>query len=214
MSLRTLGKCLGVSAMSVSRAWRSDRLPKSVRLDERGKPKCVSVALARQEWAANTDLSKAPGYVKVRGEQLQRTAAAETATVGAAQVETPASPAGTPTAPPSKPTKPGRVRSERSREKLSLVDASAREKDARARLAELEYRRKTGELVDAEEIRSRIMEAFTQCRTKMLSVPSKAKIALPHLSKADILVFQSLIAEQLTDLAAPVVGDVAEGIPA
>lgn len=66
MSCRAYAKRRGVSAMAVSDAIRQGRLVKSVVRVENGDPKIADPDLADQEWAAHTDHSKAPAYVKER----------------------------------------------------------------------------------------------------------------------------------------------------
>lgn len=169
MSLRAYGRHRGTSAVAVLRAVRRGRLVQSVVLVG-GKAKIADPALADQEWEANTDLSRAPGYVKER------------------QAPTAAGPSPSTAATPAKGPSP-------------LTEASAREKAAKANLAELEYRRRAGELVQAVAVEARVVELVTQARTKLLGVPAKAKQALPHLSAADVRVLDRLIREALTELA-------------
>jgi hypothetical protein len=175
LSIRAYARHRQTSAPSVLRAIRSGRLKNSLVVDEHGKAKIADVALADQEWAANTDLSKAPGYVKDRGGDA---APAPTGARGKARQGSPAIPS-------------------------ALAEASAREKDWRARLAELEYRRKAGELVNAKDIETRIADVFARCRTKLLGLPSKAKAALPHLTHADVRAIDDLVRQALEDLAEP-----------
>lgn len=176
------------------RAIRSGRLKNSLIFDKSGKAKVANVALADQEWEARTDLSKAPGYVKERA-SVSRVTGAVTGGV------TPVTPApGTPE-PEGDP-----IRSLRDTDPgtLSLSDASALEKDWKARIAELDYLERSGELVNAKEIEARIVDEYARCRTKLLGLARKAKAALPHLTHADINTIDGLVREALEDLAAPI----------
>jgi len=65
MSLRKYAKRVGVSPEAVSQAIARHRLHLSVVLVD-GKPKIADPELADREWADNTDLSRAPDYVKAR----------------------------------------------------------------------------------------------------------------------------------------------------
>lgn len=178
-SLRAYARHRGTSAVSVLRAIRKGRLKASLVHDAKGHAKIADPALADAEWAANTDLSRAPGYVRERADR--RVAA-----------HAPAEPASVDLTEP-----------------LSLTEASAREKAWKAKLAELDYRKKNGELVEVADIEARDrrlearhVEVYQQCRTKVLAVPSKAKAALPHLSASDVRVIDALLREALEALAA------------
>lgn len=83
----------------------------------------------------------------------------------------------------------------------SLADARRRKETALADLRELELRQKSGELVEAKGIETRLVDVFTKCRTKLLGIPSRARQALPHLTVADIGTIEELIREALEDLA-------------
>jgi len=65
LSLRAYSKRRRVSVEAVSKAISSGRLRQSVVWVNK-RPKIANAALADQEWAANTDLAKAPGAVKER----------------------------------------------------------------------------------------------------------------------------------------------------
>ena len=66
MSQSAYAKRRGVSKMAVSNAIATGRLVKCVVLDEYGTGKIGNPDMADQEWDANTDLTKAPAYVKDR----------------------------------------------------------------------------------------------------------------------------------------------------
>jgi hypothetical protein len=199
VSLRAYAKRRGVSANAVSRAVRTGRLRASVVQTDDG-PKIVDVELADREWAANTDLSRAPDAVKASGVASSSSAelpvditdAADTATPtflepqahGGALKRTVAVP------PDFNPTE------------ASIAQASAREKHWRAKKAELDYRRAAGELVEAAEIAASVAEAFTTVRTKVLGLPAKAKQQLPHLSHQDLAALDAMVRETLEGLAA------------
>lgn len=91
--------------------------------------------------------------------------------------------------------RPGKVRTS------PLVEATARERSAKAKLAELEYERKAGELVPAAEVEARWVGMITRSRTKLLGLPSKAKQSLPHLTTADLKTLDRIVREALEELA-------------
>lgn len=170
MSLRAYALRRGVSVQAVSMAIKNRRLVKSV-VRVHGQPKIADPVLADQEWKAATDLSRAPGYVKQRGNP--------------AGVSPPDSVNG-------KAPKPG---------SLSLADASAIEKTWRSKLAELEYQKKKGEVLLAADIEQRLTDVILRSRTKLLGIPSRARQQLPHLTVADIGVLEAIVREALEEVS-------------
>lgn len=180
LSMRAYARRRGTSAVAVLRAIRRGRLKACLVLDEKGKAKIADPVLADAEWEANTDLSRAPGYVKERAATRRTEQQAEP------------------------PETDGRGDGP-----LSLTEASAQEKGWKAKLAELDYRKKSGELVELSEVAARdrklmarLSEQFQQCRTKILAVPSRAKAAIPHLTATDVRTIDALLREALEALAA------------
>lgn len=190
MSLRAYARRRGTSAPSVLRAIKRGRLKASlVYID--GVAQIADPDLADREWSTNTDHSRAPGYVK------ERDAAASGVQTSAPPSQ--ASPA--PGAPPVDTPEPPPGEGEDSRD-LSLSAASAEEKRWRAKLAELEYRRKSEELVSAKEVADEWSNACTLIRTKILSVPSKCKQVMPELTHVQVAGIDDLLREVLQELAA------------
>lgn len=136
-----------------------------------GEPKIADAARADEEWSRNTDLSKAPGTVKAQ-------AAGVTA-----------------------PTVTGASVTRRGAHANSLAAASTREKNARADLAELEYRAKAGELVPARAVDAAWSDMVTQMRTAVLSVPSKYKTLEPDLTHTQLAHLNDLLVQALEGLA-------------
>jgi hypothetical protein len=177
----------GVSAMSVSRAIARGRLSKSVVREANGTPRISNPELADQEWDENTDLSKAPGYVKAR---------ADAAAPRLVPVPTPPAPVA-----PAPGEELGEEEEEpEGGEGLKLGLESAREKHWKAKLAELKYREREGELVEAKLVEKKLAGTYAQVRTKLLGVPSRARQLLPHLNAADVGVLEDLVREALEDL--------------
>jgi phage terminase Nu1 subunit (DNA packaging protein) len=81
--------------------------------------------------------------------------------------------------------------------------ASARERHWKAQLAELTYRQRAGELVNAAEVQAAIAETFSTVRTRLLGLPSKAKQRLPHLSFTDLAAIEAMVREDLEELVEP-----------
>ncbi|MDP1570353.1 MAG: hypothetical protein Q8L86_10140 [Vicinamibacterales bacterium] len=189
MSLRAYARHRGVAPSSVVVAVQSGRLRLCVVRDEKGRPKIADVAVADREWDAGTDLSRAPGYVKARAD--------------ARAASTPALPlsAADDVVPPSDSQDDETPSGDTVSRSLTLSEATALEKDWKARIAELDYRERAGELVNARAVEARIVDEYSKCRTKLLAVSRKAKATMPHLTHADVLQFDVLIREALEDLA-------------
>lgn len=181
ISLRAYAKHLGVSVQAVSRAVAGGRLAASV-IRVAGAPKIADVAVADAEWAANTDHARAPDYVKARG--LEPVEGAPV--VPAPEVAAPAPPA---------------ARGRRTARANNLADAAAREKNARADLAELDYQAKAGALVSAAEVAAAWEEMVTQMRTAMLGVPSKFKAVCPDVPRTQLAALNELLLQALESLA-------------
>lgn len=197
MSLRDYAKrrealgLVGTSAMAVSKAVKGGRLVKSVVRDHLGHPKIADPALADLEWANGTDHTKAPTAVKER-------AAVRPPAAAAPRVPHPPAPIAIPGAPPRPPGEEGEVEEP---ETLNLSEESARVAFWKAHLAELDYRKRAGELVEAKDLEGRLAGVFTGCKTKLLGVPSRARQQDPTLTPAHLALFEELIREALEDLA-------------
>lgn len=193
MSLIAYAEHRGVTRQAVAHAIRMGRLLKSVvmvRVGGQLRPKIADAALADREWAANTDLSRAPISVK--------DAAAE-------RVLTPV--------PPEEPPEDHEAeqQDEDDEDEIpALAEASAREKHFRAKLAELKYRQVAGQLVDAKAVEAAMVDAFTACRTHLLGLPAKAKQSLPHLTLADVEALDLIVRDALELLVSPLAPAAAE----
>lgn len=181
MSLRAYARRRGISAPSVLRAVRSKRLEKSLVwvAGARGGQvaQIADPELADQELDRNTDRTKAPTYVKARE-------AARTLTV----------------TPPVTPDVT-RVAAAPAAGGTSLAEAAASEKLWKSRLAELDYRQKASELVEAKDIVKRFGDIHARIRTKLLAVPSKAKSTDPTLTLQQVALVDRLLREALEDIA-------------
>jgi hypothetical protein len=164
----------GVSKMAVSRAVKAGRLARSVVRDDRGQPKIADPDLADREWSETTDLSRAPAYVKERAEARD----------------------------PSRGGRPPRLDDDEGEpEGLSLGEQSAREKFWKANNAELDYRERAGELVNAKAMAAKVGDLILRCRTKLLGVPTRMRQRLPHLTAPDVAEIDALMREALEELS-------------
>jgi hypothetical protein len=193
LSLRAYARRRGVSVEAVRRAIQRGRLSASLSVDAQGKTKIADPKLADREWSKNTDLSKAPGYVKARPAVV-------------AEADSGVTPApGTPVTPVIDGDEP-----------QSLLGASTAEKHWKTRIAELDYKKKAGLLLDAgaviawkTEVLAEMSQAYTRCRSKLLGIPTRAKAALPHLKHTDIRAIDDLLRDALEELASSAPGAVA-----
>ena len=152
----------GGSLQAVQRAIAAGRIRDSV-VVVGGVRQIADPEAADREWLSNTDLSKAPGWVKELGD------------IGDDDLD--------------------------EGDGASLSAASAREKHWKAELAELTFKQKSGELVNAAEMRAVIADKFSTIRTKLLGVPNKVKqqhqdLPLPVLAAIDEAIRHAL--EELT----------------
>lgn len=79
--------------------------------------------------------------------------------------------------------------------------ARARREFFLAQDAELEFKRKQGKLVDADEVAHLMARMNTEARTKLLAIPSKLKSRIPHLTAEDVKDADALVREVLESLA-------------
>lgn len=190
LSLRAYARHRGTSVEAVRRAIKSQRLVKCLVAGADGSPKIADPALADAEWAGNTDLSKAPTFVKER-EGTRVTAVTPTRDTRDTARDTTSEPEGEPSSEEQPELSPG----------MSLNDATKADKYWSAMTRKLEYEKQIGELVSAKRAGEFMTNVFALSRTKLLALPSKARAALPHLTHADIGTLDRLIREALEDLA-------------
>jgi hypothetical protein len=108
----------------------------------------------------------------------------------------------------SKSTKPAKNRDSVSEPvDLSLSEESAREKFWKAQIAELDYRERLGDLVDAKEMQAKLSDVFTRCRGRLLGLPTRAKQQCPHLTITDIGTLDGIVREALETLATELEGE-------
>lgn len=83
---------------------------------------------------------------------------------------------------------------------MSLADATKADKYWSAMRKKQDFEIAAATLVDAAERDSDETTRIVFCRTKLLSIPSKIKAALPHLTHGDLAAIDGLIREALEDL--------------
>lgn len=179
VSLRAYARHRGTSVEAVRRAIKSKRLKASLVVDASGHTKIGDPALADAEWGANTDLSKAPAYVKERGVDRPVTGVTQSVTPVTQHPET--------------------VTGVDDVEFWNLTEASAREKSARARLADLKYRELSSELIDRQQVLSRLGDVLSHVRTRILGVAGKFRSETPRLTHAEVAKLDELLREALEE---------------
>ena len=178
----------GVSLPTIRRAIRRGRLKKSVAMID-GFPRIVDVALADQEMEASADHTTTPPAVRERVEARPPKAA-----------PTPA--------PAPRPPPPARPRTPREDDEppdvsdsMTMAEASVVEKRWRARLVQLEYRKKAAELVEAKDVEAEWLKLVLAARTKLLGVATRARQRLPHLKNSDVAEIDAIVREALDALS-------------
>ena len=83
----------------------------------------------------------------------------------------------------------------------SIKDSRAMREEYEARLARLKYETAVGELIRADEAESTWCSIVALARTKLLAVPSRAKIRMPELSAEQVTAVEELIRDALEELS-------------
>lgn len=103
---------------------------------------------------------------------------------------------------PTAHIKPGfKVNSDSGNSAMDFNSAKAQREYYLAELARLEFEEKSEKLIDADEAKSTWFKIITETKTKLLSLPTKARANLPHLTLADVSVLERLVRESLEELA-------------
>lgn len=87
-------------------------------------------------------------------------------------------------------------------EQRAMKDAARREKHWKAQLAELTYKERSGELVDAAAVEAEYANFCTTVRTKLLGLPSRMKQAHSELTLEQLATLDDYVREALEELAA------------
>jgi phage terminase Nu1 subunit (DNA packaging protein) len=83
----------------------------------------------------------------------------------------------------------------------SYAESRAVREEYQAKIAKLTFEEMSGKLVDAEEVKKAWTSIIAITKTRLLSVPSKAKSKIPHLTLDDIATLEELIREALSEVA-------------
>ena len=70
-----------------------------------------------------------------------------------------------------------------------------------ADLARLDFEKKAGILVNADEVKAEWFKLITEAKTRLLAVAAKCRTQCPSLSPIDISIIENLIREELEELA-------------
>lgn len=201
LSLTKYAQHLGVSLTVVSRAVRKGRLSKSVVQTPAG-PKIGDVELADVEWKANGNHTTTPPSIRERLEATIPGKGAERAPIPGVDA-----PAYDKTISVPRSVVAPRARSDEDddipeiNETMTLNEASAIEKRWRAKLVQLEFRKKAEELVEAKDVERQWTSLVTAARAKLLGVPTRVRQKLPHLKPDEVMVIDAFIREALEELA-------------
>lgn len=194
ISLSAYARHRGVSTEAVRKAIARGRLVQSITKND--PPQIADVQLADQEWAANTDLTRAHDDVKQRAAEPPGNDTSLHVIAGGRETER-----GRVIRMDEPQAHGGSLRREQLEPDVSIAAASAAEKHWRSKKAELDYKRAAGELVDAKEITAAFTQLIVTSRTKLLGLPTKAKSRLPHLTLDDLNVLDDIVRESLEELA-------------
>jgi hypothetical protein len=86
-------------------------------------------------------------------------------------------------------------------------ESRARHEFEKANLAELERKKREGELIDRETVGRSLARLMGILRGSLLGLPSTLRDRIPHLTPEDIDTAEQLIRQQLEELAAGIVSD-------
>jgi len=86
-------------------------------------------------------------------------------------------------------------------DRSSLTEATIRERHWKAKLAEIEYRQKAGELASVKDMRQHYSTKTVEWRNAVLGVPSQFKQRVPHLTLQDLGELETLLRGTLQILA-------------
>lgn len=192
---------VGQSKTMVSKKIKAGVLVKSVVRDHNGHPKIANAELADREWAAGTDYTKAPTVVKEASSSAPRRARLAPPEPAPSADGDPLAPGPIPPPAPSGSPSVSAMDEVQEPDDLSLTREAAREKFWKAHQAEMEFRKRAKELVEAKEVDGKLVELFSSCRNKLRGIPSRARQEDPTLTPVQIAIFEKLIHEALVDLS-------------
>lgn len=91
----------------------------------------------------------------------------------------------------------------------ALVSAQTRKFEAEAKLKELEYDQKTGQLIEVEEAIAEIKDAFARIKSKLTALPARLALELSGMNDPKNIsgLLESVIDESLQELSAEFLGE-------
>jgi phage terminase Nu1 subunit (DNA packaging protein) len=199
-----------VTLRAVQKAIEKGRIQAAVTHDERGVPKIADVTLADREWLANTDVAFQRDHAAIEAREARPAPAPVVEPEPVPEEEEETDLEEEPAPPPRAPVTAGEpLRSlpdlppEHSNPTSAPKYAEARaiREAYAAKTARLDYEAKLGKLVSKKDVEETWANIISLSRTKILSIPSKAKLRLPNLTHADIATLEVLVRESLEDLA-------------
>jgi hypothetical protein len=205
ISLSAYARHRACSLTAVRNAVKKGKL-KEVLVHTASGVKITDVKYADQLWEQRTEHNTTPPAIRamLEAREAQKREAPEDASdlVGPMPV---------PSAPRERRAVTGDAEPPAVNDAMTLSEASAIEKRWRAKLVQLEFRKKAGELIEAAEVKRKLADVITACRAKILGVPTRARQRLPHLTPEDVVTLDALVREALEELA---VGDFTEAAAA
>lgn len=174
LGVRAFAKLIDVHPTTVSAACKpGGRLAAAVvQRTATGHVQAIDPIVGLLEWRKNTDVTKAPPAHQARAAERMARIGGLTGVPPAAEV-------------PS----------------ADVMEGAAAGKHWDAKLKEAKYRSLVRELVPARAVEAQLRDVFTQCKVRLLAIPSRAKQELPHLSVDDVAKIDALIREACEDLA-------------
>jgi phage terminase Nu1 subunit (DNA packaging protein) len=84
---------------------------------------------------------------------------------------------------------------------LGYAEAKALRETYLARMAKLEFLAKSGKLLPADEVQSVWTSYLSDCRKRLLTVPSRCGARIAHLSRAEVAIIDREVRDALQELA-------------
>ena len=175
ISMSEFARRKGVTPQSVHKAIKSNRLGV---VHDKGRPK-LDWEIASAQWDRSAVMKKEARKLRVAPAQVPEPDDPDTeAMLEEVDEDDPAIPSGT-----------------------DYFEQRGATEAYKAKLARLKYLEEKGQLVRSEDVKYGCSQMVASIKQKVQSIPSKAKIRLPHLSIADMSVLDDLVRESLTELA-------------
>lgn len=194
MGLREFGRWVDKTGEAVRKAIATGKIPpdcvgQKALSSGRKVPVIINPEKARKAWGQNVD----PNQVRDKTVMSQSRAAAHARARGEA---VPAAP----TAPPVEDDTGGQLSAGKGIP--TIAQSKAIDAAYAARIRKLEYEEKSKRLVNADQVKIRMVGMIKAAVNRLRGVPTKAKSSIPTLTVRDIEVLEDLIDEALQELSA------------